>query len=184
MGNFYQTLAFQTLKPNETEAVAGRLLDWLLAEGYILPGLSDCVLSADIGYPPGPNAPRATEMPDDRQLFELRTNGLVIMRERTVFNSDGVPELICPKCGWDNGREETNAWVDAVSAWHDGDDEAALMCDGCGYEAPIKDWPFEPAWAFGHLGFQFHNWNPFAQDFLQQAERAAGAPIILVYGKF
>lgn len=167
---YRQTLAFPTLAPHETHGPAQSYLEWLAHKGYVAaPGIEK---DAEILYAPGPAL-------SDHYLG--MDSGLVIVQQRNVFHSDGGFTLICPRCGWDNAREGEYAWGDAVDEWFAGNDDASHMCDGCGYEARIVDWPFDPEWAFAHLGFEFRGWPSLTRNFIAQAEKLVGAPARLVH---
>lgn len=51
-------------------------------------------------------------------------------------------------------------WGNAVSAWYDNEADDSLTCPTCSRRERVIDWTFlELDWAFGNLGFGFHNWS-------------------------
>lgn len=70
-------------------------------------------------------------------------------------------------------------WSDAVSDWYEGKTES-LACFQCDFDSLLSGWQFNPQWAFGNLGFSFHNWD-IHDDFIAKFEHALGSKIIAVY---
>lgn len=179
MGDYFQTLVAPEITTARAQAEGQRMLDWLIGQGIISPHEKDCVLSAPLGHPPGPNYVRATGK-SDPHLPSLWTNGLAVISKRTVFHS-GWSELICSAC---NARfEPPDRWGDAVKEWFGRSGAGLLACPACGAARPVIDWQHDPPWAFGDLGFEFWNWPPFTQEFMSEFERQLGSRVVYVYGK-
>jgi len=134
--------------------VAERGLKWLIHESIVKsePGQLYSLYDGPV-YPPGSNA----------TIWSLDTDlshrcGVEIRVGRTVFYScPGPISVICQQCG--TCHDDAVPWADAVSAWFSGEADDTLLCPSCNHRARIFDWTFKDyEWAFGNLGFGFHNW--------------------------
>lgn len=107
-------------------------------------------------------------------------NWLTLIVERRVFDAGGNGlEIFCPACH----AEQTAlgpAWGDAFTRWFHGDDDAPLQCGACGHRQAVTQWRYDPPWAFGHLGFCFHNWL-LSETFIDEFGTAYGRPLTVVY---
>ncbi len=178
----------------DAPAVAERMLAWLQNEGIISEGvregdlyrdwlrsiggdLTSSLLSRDrIVYRPGPGARKAC---DTSVRCDLLKNWLEIDIERQVFHAGehGVG-VRCASCDADQ-TERGETWGHAIDDWYNGGD-GAFCCDACNTLAPLRDWTFDPVWAFGHLGFRFCDWI-LKPDFLAEFQRRLGHEIRVVY---
>ena len=95
IGDCFQVVVDRDAAESEAPDLATAIHRWLIDEGIVLADPSDCVLDSDAGYQPGPHYEKATGMADEH-LQTLRTNGLALITNRTVFHSgQGDLELIC-----------------------------------------------------------------------------------------
>lgn len=183
MGDWFQTVVDRDVGPDEAEALALQVRQWLVERGIVGPAATDCVLGADEGYPPGPNFLLAIDGPDHR-LREMSVNGLQIVVGRTVFDSgQGDIRIDCPGCG--KAIDDSDALEEggrAIGEWYDGE-EGMLRCPHCGGEAPVTECLFDPPWGFGNLGFQFWNWPPLHKTFVVELTERLGHRTVLVEGK-
>ena len=181
MGNLFQNLVAPEIAADQAKTDAERVLAWLIAEEIVTPEMTDCVLGADLGYPPGPLYAKATGTADPH-LLSLRTNGMAIIAKRTVFHSgQGGFELVCSACK--SKLQPPDGWGDAVSDWFNQSGSGELACPACGASRPIVEWQHSPPWAFGELGFQFWNWPQFTQAFIRAFENQLHSRVVRVYGK-
>ncbi|EIU7558024.1 hypothetical protein LHV18_18130 [Providencia rettgeri] len=163
---------------------AQHILNWLKQQGIIDPHFQH-IEYGEVIYRPTPAYKEPilyvvndeivpTQLPE-----ETLKNYLTIVTERTVFHAGGNGlGIYCPQCAKEQS-EHSNAWGDTVSDWYEGRPEI-LGCFNCNFTAPLSGWNFDPQWAFGNLGFSFHNWD--IQDcFIDQLEQVLGSKIITVY---
>jgi hypothetical protein len=178
----------------DSPAVAARMLAWLQTEGIVGEGvregdiyrawlqsfggdLTSSLISQDkIVYRPGPDVRKACDPPVRPDLLK---NWLEIDVERQVFHAGehGIG-VRCAACNADQ-TERSEIWGNAISDWCEGGD-GAFRCDACNVQAPLRNWTFDPVWAFGHLGFRFCDWLLTA-DFIAEFQRRLGHEIRVVY---
>ncbi len=53
MGDRFQTIVDLDAGPADAEALAHRVVEWLVAEGVVLADRTNCVLGQPLGHPPG-----------------------------------------------------------------------------------------------------------------------------------
>ncbi|SDK43245.1 hypothetical protein [Streptomyces indicus] len=194
MGDWFRTIVDTEATAEEAQELAAGLLDWLIADGYVVAERTDCVLGADAGHAPGPRYAEAVVEPDPG-LAALWSNGLHITVERTVFDAgQGEPTAVtCPHCAtevpfvderWMPVEGNWELFADAVHSWADGDDEP-VACPSCGRTAPVHTWRWaDDYFAFGRLGFTFWNWPELRPEFLAEfSRRLGGHRTVLLEGK-
>jgi hypothetical protein len=176
----FQVLVAQEIAAEEAEQVGRQVVEWMIAQGVVLPERTDCVLDSDLGHAPGPGASKAHE--PRHKLVWLRTNGVTVSTGRRVFHAgeNGI-SLECSACG--DAFEPGEEWAEAVGQWFAGDDDVSFMCPTCGQAPPLPDWEGEWRWAFGHLGITFWNWPPLSESFIQALATHIGTPITVVLGR-
>jgi hypothetical protein len=165
---------------DEAPRLADDLLAWLSAEGIVEAEPSDCILGEGQGHAPGPRFFVALETPSAAEGFlALASNGLRIATGRQVFDTgaNGL-ELSCAACGWT--FEPGPSWMDAVTEWQDGDDDAAFSCPSCNDEQRLAAWRGPWAWGFGHLGLEFWNWPALSAEFVRIVEQRLKHRTVLV----
>ncbi|MEU9705812.1 hypothetical protein [Streptomyces sp. NPDC047981] len=190
MGSYFQTVVDLDATQADAHALAGSGLDWLVTEGIVRAELTDCVLGAPSGHPPGP----AWAMAVGQEDWEP-SDGLRIETSRTVFNcGQGEPMFaVCPYCAarvdfYTARLEEIEgAWEpfgEAISAWSD-TGSAAVACLRCRRRGDLTVWTWsDDYFAFGYLGFEFWDWPDFSPGFLEGLSRALGGHrTVLMEGK-
>lgn len=172
------------ITPEDAPKEAARMLNWLQTQGIIDPNFQ-AIEYDEVIYRPMPAYKEPvlyvidgvivpTQLPEN----QLK-NSLSIVTERTVFHAGGNGiGIYCPQCG-EEQTEHSNVWSDAVSDWYEGKTES-LACFQCDFDSLLSGWQFNPQWAFGNLGFSFHNWD-IHDDFIAKFEHALGSKIIAVY---
>jgi hypothetical protein len=178
----------------DAPALAARMLAWLQSEGIVGEGIregdinrdwlqsfggdltSSLVSKDNIVYRPGPDVRKAC---DPQAPLNLLPNWLEIDVERQVFTAgeNGIGAR-CSSCGADQ-TERREIWGEVINEWYLGGD-GIFRCDACNVLAPLRDWTFDPVWAFGNLGFRFCEWI-LKPDFIAEFQRRLGHEIRVVY---
>ena len=182
MSDSFQSLAFPDVKQADAEDLASRLLESLVSRGILEPDPNpECALDEE-GYSPGKDIGSA--LSDQRaggQLLTLKTNGVVISAEPTVFSGDEPPETTtCPKCNhsFDGGED----FVELIGEWFEGE-ETTLDCPDCGEASPLEQVETTPPWALAHVGVKFWNWPVLSEQFVGSLVALVGSRAVLVTGK-
>lgn len=198
MGDYFQTIVDKQASIDEVDNLDQKIIAWLVNSGIVLPTRTDCVLSnGGMGYAPGPNFRDVVEIliqidPEypnkqiiiDHDLESLRTNGLAVIKKRTVFHSgQGSMEIICPQCQTAFDHKTLKNWSGAVDEWYGEMGEGIIACSSCGHSETVTEWQYDPPWGFGNLGFKFWNWPPLLPSFVEEVGKQLGHEIIFVYGK-
>lgn len=194
MGDWFQTIVDTEATPGEAQGLAGNILDWLIADGFVSAERTDCVLGADAGHAPGTRYGEAVEDPDPG-LVNVWSNGLHVTVGRTVFDAgQGEPSAVtCPHCAakmplgdehWSLIEETWAQFRDALESWGEGHDEP-VACPSCHRTAPVHTWLWaDDYFAFGHLGFTFWNWPTLRPEFVADfSRRLGGHRTVLLEGK-
>jgi hypothetical protein len=194
MSEHFTTIVDIDVSLTDAPATAARMLAWLQSEGIIGEGmregdiyrnwlqsfggdLTSSLVSADrIVYRPGPEIDKACDPP---VRLDLLKNWLEVDVERQMFHAGehGIG-VCCASCGADQ-TECAETWGNAISDWYEGGN-GAFRCDACNVLAPLRDWTFNPVWAFGHLGFRFCDWL-LKPGFIAEFQRRLGHEIRVVY---
>lgn len=194
MGDFFQVLADVEATEAEAPALADSLVRWLAGEGVIMKDPTDCVLSADAGYPPGPSFRTAVIDPNDDRFISLRSNGVDVSTGRQVFDP-GQGELgavTCPRCDeamqlsdpeTGSPADQWEPFSDALGSWYAGG-PGQVRCPHCGLPADFNDWRWDGRpFAVGFLGLTFWNWPELSTQFVRQVADHLGHRIVLTGGK-
>jgi hypothetical protein len=159
------------------ENKAKDILAWLISLDIVKTTLSDCILSTQYGYAISQGAKKIVTHPD-LLPFQLRTNGLEIITERTIFDTgeNEIEKLICPKCEKDISGED---W-DFLNEWF-GKKSDRLTCPSCNAATEVHDYQFVPEWGFSDLGFTFWNWPPLKDEFINEFKEKLECDVSVVY---
>lgn len=180
MGNYYTSIVPIEVDDSAVDHVELRILTWLQDDRIIQKELTNCLLGSELGFAPDVHYYKAIhEDFKDNDILSLKTNGLEVIMNRTVFSTHELDNLNCPNCGHD--ILATN-WSDSISDWHDGG-EGLFTCDQCHKTQSITEMIFSPTWAFSSIGFTFWNWGMLKDSFIKDFERIAAHKCILVSGK-
>lgn len=157
---------------------AHEILEWLVANDIVNPTPSDCTLGRENGYAVSEGARSVVKEPDFLRFGSGMINGLSIVTKRTIFDTvgNGIEELICPACKNDISQE---SW-DFFDPWVGGETDD-LTCPSCGQANEIHDYAFKPEWGFSNLGFEFWNWPPFTDEFLNDLKRRLDCDVDIVF---
>jgi hypothetical protein len=183
MGDWFQVIVDRDATEEEAPALASSIRDWLISEGIITGKLIDCILSEELGYPPGPNHRKVADSGlGDDYLYGFAVNGMEIIIGRTVFHSLGSPiELVCTACEY--RFEFSDDVSEAITEWYERTGPGNVTCSQCGVERPVSEWQFEPPWGFGNLGFEFWNWPTFEPFFIEEISKRLGHRVVHVESK-
>lgn len=180
MSDGYQSIVDIEASEDEAPPLALAVLKWLQSEGIVSLESSDCVLGEGYGYAPGPKYQKAVGKLDP-MLLQLQINGLKVIPKRTVFDAGGAGfSLECPTCS--TAFDEVAGWGDSVGEWFEQSGTALLQCPKCHASNPVLKWKHDPKYAFGNLGFEFWNWLPFTDTFIEQVRSRLGHRIVIVNG--
>jgi len=160
VGSSYVTFVAEDVRADDAEQVASCVLQALVGRGVVLADPAPCLLGEDLGFEPGPGADEFRGNPNE-WLSGLSARGLEIERGRQVFYSLFSEEMTCPRCG--APQPISDAWLEAVGRWHDGEERADCACAACGENSGFRGFHLDVPWGFGNLGFTFWNWT-FAHE--------------------
>lgn len=192
MGDWFQTIVDVQASHDEADALAAHVREWLISAGVVSAERTDCVLSADLGYPPGPDADAVV----DPSSWDVPwQGGLDITVGRTVFDAgQGEPMAVtCPYCSATVGLVDEyfelvdEAWEpfrEVVHGWDEGRD-VVIPCAACGRPVEPNSWKWaDDYFALAHLGFRFWNWPPLRPEFVAEFTRhLADHRTVLLEGK-
>ncbi|WP_141579520.1 hypothetical protein [Actinomadura sp. WMMA1423] len=177
MGDHFQIIVDLDATAADAAELGGRALDWLVREGIVRAGRTDCVPGARTGHPPGEKWAKAVLEPDWEP-----TDGLDIKKGRRVFlgGQGDARYAICPRCAartwfyterWEPIEEASTAFDEAIRTW-DATGEAKARCPSCEQDSDLTAWRWDgDYYAFGYLGLEFWNWPVFAPRFLADLAR-------------
>jgi hypothetical protein len=183
MGEAYVWVADADARPEDAEALAGRVVDWLEKQGVVASELTHCLLGDELGRAPGPRYAQAlTE--DDGTPAPGGANGVSVDIERRVYLCADNWSARCPHCAarteesaTDGHGRWTDEWqplLDALYAWFGGDGPDHAACVRCGGRAAFLDWNFSPPVAVAQLGLSFWNWPMLSEAFLAELSAVLG----------
>ncbi|MBR8642270.1 hypothetical protein KEF29_30465 [Streptomyces tuirus] len=166
MGDTFQTIADPDASARDAARLAGRVVEWLVAEGIVLadaePGWA---LGEHPAHPPGPHWHKAVA--DARWGSP---EGVAVHTGRRVcftLRDPGPDEVTCPRCGQRATVEGDleHRFRTACDAWY-GTGRADVDCPACAVPVPLPAWAWtDDAFAFAHLGFEFWNWPALSEEF-------------------
>ncbi|MFF7706952.1 sugar ABC transporter ATPase [Pseudomonas sp. NPDC007930] len=138
------------------EAVAGRMLRWLIHKNIVDSQATTCGLAGNrMAYCIAEGARRVVEHPE-RLPFGQAVNGLQIITKRCIFTpaKGFLEEAGCPHCR----REVGEPLFESLDEWFPGDTDN-FMCPLCGFEDDINGFLFLQPCGFSNLGFIFNGWG-------------------------
>jgi hypothetical protein len=157
----------------EPPRAAARVREWLVRTGV--------VTHAD-DFSPGPRWGDAVEDPTDDAFLSLELNRVRVRADREMYaatDDDTPPE--CARCG----RPYDAYWpLDWVDAWWDGGPEPVFTCAGCGWSAPVGDWPGEYVRTVGAPAVRFENWPPLTDAFVATLTGLLGGRTRVLYDHY
>lgn len=186
MGEWFQTIVDVDATAAEAPDLAAATLDWLVQQDIVMATATDCVL-AGVGHAPGPNYASIVTTPDPR-LHTLRTNGLHVIVQRTVFHSSEPRLVTCPRCtavtefGFTGPDEQWEHMSAAIGIWYDGGGDS-YTCPTCRQPTGLNELRWDPPWGFGYLGFKFWNWPQLKDTFVAELSRRLGHRTVTPRGK-
>jgi len=194
VGDYFQVIADVQATDVDASELADSLVRWLIGEGVIMKIPTDCVLGADSGYPPGPDA-LAVVIDRDERFLTLRSNGVDVSTERRVFHpgQSDLGAVHCPRCGepvllsdpaTGSVTDQWQPFADALDAWCEGD-AGQVRCPHCSLSVTFNDWLWVPGppFAVGFLGVTFWNWPTLSTQFIERVAEHLGHRLVLTGGK-
>lgn len=179
MGDWFDSYVARRLEVPDAASRASSVVSWMLENELIEPGLGDAPLSGS-GYRPGPRATEAVEGGASDSLHSMRTNGVMVTTERSVFYAFDTEETTCPICG---SVVERDAWDEVCGDWHAGEGNGLVSCRGCGSDVALCDLVMDDPWGFSNLAVTFWNWGRLSRPWERQLEAVVGLPLVHVSGK-
>ncbi|NUL13088.1 hypothetical protein [Streptomyces lunaelactis] len=178
MGEGYVWVADTDARPQDAEALAGRVVHWLEEQGVVAGEVTHCLLGDELGRAPGPRYAHALGADDGAFALMGGANGVSVDIERRVYVCVDIWTARCPHCAArteesaaDGHGRWTDEWLpllDALYAWFGGSGPDHASCVRCGRQAGFIDWNFSPPVAVAQLGLTFWNWPMLSAAFLAE----------------
>ncbi len=197
MGDFFERIIDIEVSAAEAEALAARMLDWMIAERLLtreMSGEAMYSLGVDEGYVPGPDWMRITqEWGDDWIPGPV---AVIIGRDDHHGGQGEIePESAeCPRCHartviidyphrWEADPEIWQPFADGIDAWKQTGTGTAA-CTSCGDLVSVTEWEWPSGFALGALAFDFWGWPPLTDSFVTEFAAQLGHRIEHHTGKF
>jgi len=197
MSDNYQTLAFDSIEPEDAASVAEQSIRWLIANSYISEELSDCVYGSKdgLGHKPGGRWREIVDEQEDQRLWNvwasrtgkpppqaserladflrLQINGVEASSKRSAHcsgeNCEASVSGVCPACGVSSvPTSDLNELAEYW--WNEG--ASRLQCPECSVSSSLQDWDWQPHWAFSEAALTFWNWPPISASAVTQLSEA------------
>ncbi|MEV5314112.1 hypothetical protein [Streptomyces sp. NPDC052610] len=165
MGDTFQTIADPDASAQDAARLAGRVVEWLVAEGVVRPEAEPgWALSEHPAHPPGPDWHKAVT--DARWGSP---EGVAVHTRHRVFHSVGAPgphTATCPRCRATVAEDDVpSRFGTAMETWHE-TGSGSVDCPACAATVPLPAWTWsDDVFAFARLGFEFWNWPALSEDF-------------------
>jgi hypothetical protein len=185
MSSYFQIIVDRDATLDEAKHLADTVLAVVVKRGVVDPTPIDETTGRWPGYPPGPNYESIIDEAGSGE-DKYRPGGMEIIIGKTVFHSGGIgpTEPVCPRCGTRQAYDDgSDAWISAIDEWFAETGPGLLRCPNCGHTEPITEWPLDPPWGFGNLGFKFWNWPQLTESFIEEVSVLLGHRTVYVYGK-
>ena len=179
MSDFNISLISNKTQTTEIKIVRKIALDYLIYKEIIEEQETDCTLNSNKGYLPGNKASTVLNEQTDLVFKNLWTNGVEIIKEKTVFHTggNGVDYLNCPIC---NSNIVNTNWGNYIDNWLNGKDDS-FDCPNCLNKIHITNCNFEPVWGFSDFGITFWNWPDLKESFIKEMEEVLNLKLKKIY---
>jgi len=171
----------------QAQALAADIVKWLVDERIVEDRQCDGCLGKGACYRPGIDFMKACGGAESDAVngnyaafSELASNGMRVVAERDfVVNSQGqFGPIPCPRCGTEVPIDD---FWNAGSDWCEGKTQS-LTCCHCGQASELPLW-IHPDAGFVTLAFEFWNWPPLSDDFIEVVRKKLGHRISVIVGK-
>ncbi|MET9593629.1 hypothetical protein ABZY45_22290 [Streptomyces sp. NPDC006516] len=198
MGDFFQRVVDLEVTGEEAGPLAGRMVDWMVAEGIITREMTkDAMYSlfADLGHEPGPDWARAVADASDPTWLPGPV-AVVVGRHHHVGGQgqDVADAATCPRCGtrtvvidypqsFEPDEEVWQPFRAGIETWR-ATGRGDVTCPACAVPVPVTEWEFGPEFDLGALAFDFWGWPPLSVRFLAEFRARLGHRTEEQSGKF
>lgn len=198
VGDFFERVVDLEATAEEAGPLAGRVVDWLAAEGIITRATSgDGVYSpsTDHGYVPGPDWARAVADASDPSWLPGPV-AVLVGRAHHVGGQgeDEADSVTCPRCAartvvidhpesFEADEEVWQPFREGIEAWK-ATGRGEVPCPACGVPVAVTEWDFGPEFDLGALAFDFWGWPPLGVRFLTEFRARLGHRTGTQSGKF
>jgi hypothetical protein len=171
----------------QARRLAADIVTWLIDQGIVEDRQCDGCLGDGACYPPAPQFMRASGGVESNFVNEnyasfstMVTNGLrVAVGRNAILNNQGeFAPGPCPQCGTDVPIDD---FWQAGSDWCEGKSDK-MQCRHCGQASDLPRWKHPDA-GFIMLAFEFWNWPPLSDAFVQAIAKRLGHQITVIAGK-
>ena len=169
------------------QALSSDILRWLIDERIVEDRLCDRCLGKGLCYPPGPRFMQAcggieSDSGDGNyaSFSKMRTNGMgVVVGRNFILNTQGqFKDVTCPRCAAQVPNED---FWNAGDRWCKGKTDT-LQCPHCGQASSLPQW-IHPDIGYTMLAFEFWNWDPLSDTFIEAIAKRLGHRITVIKGK-
>jgi len=188
VGDYNQAILDHEVTTREqAQRLAADIVAWLIDERIIEERQCDGCLGKSPCYRPGIDFIKACGGVESDAIngnyaafSELATNGMRVVTDRDfVVNSQGqFSPVPCPLCGTEVPIDD---FWNAGSDWCEGKIRT-MMCRHCGQASELPRW-IHPDAGFVMLAFEFWNWSPLSEAFIEAIQKRLGHRISVIEGK-
>jgi hypothetical protein len=188
MGNWNQAVLDREVTTLESaQALSADIVRWLIDERIIEDRLCDGCLGKGVCYRPGPRFMQAcggieSDVANGNYaaFSDMVTNGMrvVVGRDAILNNQGEFGPVPCPRCA---AQVPIDDFWSAGSDWHEGKTDT-MQCRHCGQASILPQW-IHPDAGFIMLAFEFWNWPPLSDAFVEAIAQRLGHQISVIVGK-
>jgi hypothetical protein len=167
----------------QAERAAGAVRDCLIGNGYVRPQKTNCVLGAELGFPPGPRFAELFEEPP--WSAEVACNGVQIeASEKPQFYDNGEIgfRIFCPSCRRQFDLDgDLVVWQQAMQKFYEGG-AGLLQCKHCGNSAGVDRWTCDPPVGWSRFGITIWNCPHLRPEIIRTLAELVGSELAVFDG--